>query len=723
MNDYQLSDLSTSDLSQFFPSDYDTFLADDFDANDYASSILQDSEDAATDVADIGMELSKLAFSIDIVNKQIQEHVIANYDTLVKQVTGIKELEDELNTVETNIMDLKNSLQSLSYKIKEPYKQLVTFATQLSNLQITCELLRKIHRFVVLKKRLEAQLSSKSNTGDRDIITAALTLSKLSNVMEETDFEGIDIVSCELDFIKQSRKHVEEEAATLLKEGIETQNQTKMAIGLQVFYNMKQMSAHIEAIVHRMLDSLLQNIKKVVDLQSIQNEARSASRGDNAASPSVGRKSVNEPVTGGGLNHKQLAAALWKRMELLMKTMSDECIKVYSLEKVLELKKDPMTHISFLEEISKTLDATSLVNYFWRILSQNFERELKNATRSSSFLQNIFVDDYPKLLKLLQEFFSRVALHNGTLLTDYSQTPEYVIMLRSFSTFQNSFLAKSLQRMQESVNSAFSTFGGLTRSPPDKSHMLNIIRIIGSELETSSFEPNLVQTVAKNSVKSITLFCNKCEKRIPTNQQSIYTANPSNSSVINFLNMHLEIVNSLYYMHQSIWKILEEYPDKIISIMKPGADNCHDLMMKIGNKLIELIKKDSTSIIMKIHQENFAKLSGTSDSSSNYIKELTKHVRYYHSTIIQNFSCGAQPKVWVKQISKHILITFISEATKLTSSLKDSGKLKLSEDMAELEFTISQFLSEYGSRIEEVGDEYKALRADLFNKIFDTSSQ
>lgn len=31
--------------------------------------------------------------------------------------------------------------------------------------------------------------------------------------------------------------------------------------------------------------------------------------------------------------------------------------------------------------------------------------------------------------------------------------------------------------------------------------------------------------------------------------------------------------------------------------------------------------------------------------------------------------------------------------------------------MPELEFIISQFTSEFGARIEEVGDEYRALRA------------
>lgn len=54
--------------------DYDTFLAEDFDANKYTSAITTETE-APVDETDISTELSKLTFSIEIVNKQIQEQV------------------------------------------------------------------------------------------------------------------------------------------------------------------------------------------------------------------------------------------------------------------------------------------------------------------------------------------------------------------------------------------------------------------------------------------------------------------------------------------------------------------------------------------------------------------------------------------------------------------------------------------------------------------------
>lgn len=57
-------------------------------------------------------------------------------------------------------------------------------------------------------------------------------------------------------------------------------------------------------------------------------------------------------------------------------------------------------------------------------------------------------------------------------------SPEYIIMLRSFSTFENGYLARSLTRMHETVNATFPSYGGLSRTPPGKSNVLTITRII-----------------------------------------------------------------------------------------------------------------------------------------------------------------------------------------------------------------------------------------------------
>ncbi|KAI9250271.1 Golgi transport complex subunit 5-domain-containing protein [Sporodiniella umbellata] len=667
--------------------DYDLFLAENFKPESYVDTVVQTAEHEK-DEEEISTAFSKLTFGIDMLNKQIQEQVNTNYETLLKQSTGMKDMEKVVDAIEFDVDQLHDSLQSIAIKIVDPYQNLSQYARQFENLQATCDLLRKLHRFIVLKHRLETQLLSTSSADH--ISTAALILYELETVIKECDFDGIDIVALALPEIGESRDRIEQEANNLLREGIESQNQSKMAAGLQVFYNIKEMGQKLQQIVEEMLDNLIQEIRQVVNVQSLQKAI-----GGNASK-----------------NTSQWTTLLWERMGALMKSMGDYCIKIYSLEKVLEIKKDPLTQVSFLEEVAKVLDASSLISHFWQVLSANFEKELKQAVRASTFVHTIFVGDYPKLLKFLHEFFSRLALSNGTPLSDYLQTPEYVIMLRSFHAFQTGFVTKSRQKMFDAVNTAFPAYGALTRSPPTRSNSINVVRVIGHELEIASIEPQLAQEVAKNATKALSSFCGKCENLLPSNEQPIYS-NGANSVVTNYLNINIETADVLYYIHQSMWKVLEEYSEKITDIVIGEVQNCHTLMQKIGTNLVNLIKKDSEQVLLKMHQESFSgqlrRSFEPNDEKSNYMKELANRVRYYHTQILQHFSCGEEPKIWVKAIGQHILQVFVFQAS-LIRPLSEAGKLKLAGDMAELEFTISQFVSEYSVKMEQLGAAYKALR-------------
>src|SRR3982074_449101 len=57
----------------------------------------------------------------------------------------------------------------------------------------------------------------------------------------------------------------------------------------------------------------------------------------------------------------------------------------------------------------------------------------------------------------------------------------------------------------------------------------------------------------------------------------------------------------------------------------------------------------------------------------------------------------------------------------LVRPLSEVGKLKLAADMAQLEFAVSQFVSEHGVTMHQIGDEYKALRAIRPLLFLDTS--
>lgn len=62
-------------------------------------------------------------------------------------------------------------------------------------------------------------------------------------------------------------------------------------------------------------------------------------------------------------------------MDVLIEDISQCCIKVYTLEKVLRRKKDSVTQVDFLTEAMKVSPITLLVIYFPLMISSAARRE------------------------------------------------------------------------------------------------------------------------------------------------------------------------------------------------------------------------------------------------------------------------------------------------------------------------------------------------------------
>lgn len=91
-------------------------------------------------------------------------------------------------------------------------------------------------------------------------------------------------------------------------------------------------------------------------------------------------------------NVAQWTAVLWNRLERLVEEVANCCIKVYTLEKVLRIKRDAVTNAEFLEEVMQVsfhMLRSSLQKLdekpsftFWTTLATAFEGQCKDAARS-----------------------------------------------------------------------------------------------------------------------------------------------------------------------------------------------------------------------------------------------------------------------------------------------------------------------------------------------------
>ncbi|CAJ0765845.1 17787_t:CDS:2, partial [Entrophospora sp. SA101] len=111
---------------------------------EYANSTINNSSTNGDGDGDIAIALAKLSFSIESLNKQIHDKVVANYEDLISLAFGIKDLENVLGTLKNGIQSLNTSLDSLKTRVYTPYSQMKNFIIQLERLQAASDLLRQV---------------------------------------------------------------------------------------------------------------------------------------------------------------------------------------------------------------------------------------------------------------------------------------------------------------------------------------------------------------------------------------------------------------------------------------------------------------------------------------------------------------------------------------------------------------------------------------------------
>ncbi|ORX99769.1 hypothetical protein K493DRAFT_348325 [Basidiobolus meristosporus CBS 931.73] len=677
----------------FLEENYAEYLTKEFDPNDHAQASVR------SDDGDLSNSLQRLSANIDGLKAYLDKHVAENTEELLERVYGITHLEKDLEGVKLNVSSMSESLVRLRNKVKVPYEQILGYTTQLERLQNASDVLRRVMRFLQLAQRLETQVQG----GDREFTQTALSLRELDKFLSDPDLEGIDVIDAEKADISRYRTQVVEAADRLLLDGLQTQNQADIASGLQIFYNLNEMEERVCEILNDINDSVLAEIQVAFDMNSLQKELR-ARRIKDLSNPGTAAWSM----------------ALWSKLETLMDRMGEACNKVYLLDRVLSLKRDPTTHVSFQEGLLQSLEG-SVVNFFWRNLAANFEAELNDAGNRSTILQQTLQIGYPKLLSLFHQFFSRIAVYTG-----YTLGPEAILMLNTISAYESSYLAKSSSRLLEMVNSTFPTSG--FRMMPRREEFTQAMKIIAGELDLVKFDRQLLAAVSKNIVKCLTSIKTKLETWISRDNSAyviIFSGGLTASQ-----NNNIEIVNNMYYFRQAFIKFVEDLPHDMHSTFDNSLDIIQKLYQGVIQGLLRQFLKELELVILKVHREDFGSSNAGDHMSSNasqYIGELAGKLRHIQREYLSKFSCGDEGKEWVIDLTRRVVIYFLRHAS-MAHPLSEMGKLKLTGDMTQLEFVINQILAIQGLGLSSLGEAYRALRAFRFLMFLDleeipTSSQ
>uniref|UniRef100_A0A8C2ZZY6 Conserved oligomeric Golgi complex subunit 5 n=1 Tax=Cyclopterus lumpus TaxID=8103 RepID=A0A8C2ZZY6_CYCLU len=626
------------------------------------------------------------------------------HEDLLSQATGIESLEGVLQMMQTRISALQAAVDRT--KIVDPYNKIVARITQLARLQMACDLLRRIIRILYLSKRLQGQLQG----GSREITKAAQSLNELDYLSQGVDLSGIEVIENDLLLISRARLEVENQAKRLLEQGMEIQNPTQVGTALQVFYNLGSLRATITSVVGGYRTTIYDNITSALDIKGLTQATNPRGAPGRAVLPTPG-------------NTAAFRAALWTNLEKLMDQICAACRQVQHLQKVLIRKRDPVTHVCFIDEIIKVGGTTALVLYHMA----------PESIYTSSFLKQALEGEYPKLLQLYNELWRRLQQYSASLqgaLTssggmdtslditatetdsqdlfthgkqDYN--PEKALKA-SLQPYEAAYLSKSLSRLFDPINLVF-PMGG--RNPPSNDELDSIIKTVSSELNVASVDPKLSLAVSKNAAKTVQLFCVKSEQLLCTQGEASQVIGPLTEGQ----RRNVTVVNSLYRLQQAIAKVGAE--SEILSFL---FHTFQVLMSSAVQPLLQSVSDSIEAIIITLHQEDFSgplSCPGKPDvPCSLYMKELQGFISRVRTDYFRHFQCVDFIYESTESLAQRAIELFIRH-TSLLRPLGEGGKMRLAADFAQMELAVAPLCR----RVSDLGKPYRMLRSFRLRTVYD----
>ncbi|XP_066489534.1 conserved oligomeric Golgi complex subunit 5 [Tiliqua scincoides] len=687
---------------------YSDFLREDFDIKVYTSQSIHQ--------AVIAEQLAKLAQGISQLDKELHLQVVARHEDLLAQATGIESLEGVLQMMQTRIGALQSTVDRIRAKIIDPYNKIVSRTAQLARLQAACDLLRRIIRILYLSKRLQGQLQG----GSREITKAAQSLSELDYLSQGIDLSGIEVIENDLLFIARARLEVENQAKRLLEQGIETQNPTQVGTALQVFYNLGTLKVTITCVVDGYCTSLEENINSALDIKILTQPSQTVVRGG------PGRAAMPTPG-----NTAAFRAALWTNMEKLMDQICAACVQVQHLQTVLSKKRDPVTHVCFIDELAKD-GQSDILSTFWTAVTRTLASHFQTATDSSMFLKQAFEGEYPKLLRLYNDLWKRIQQYSENIQRNFNTngSTEHFAELQqiddtqdifmqkkqdydpetalkdSLQPYEAAYLSKSLSRLFDPINLVFPPGG---RNPPSTEELEGIIKTIASELNVAAVDANLSLAVSKNVAKTIQLYGVKSEQLLSTQGDASQVIGPLTEGQ----RRNVTVVNSLYRLHQSVLKVVSSqsaFPEASEQTISTALKTIHDLMGNAVQPLMNSVGDSIEAIIITMHQEDF---SGSLPSSgkpdvpcSLYMKELQGFIARVMNDYFRHFECYDFVYESTEAIAQRAIELFIRNAS-LLRPLGEGGKMRLAADFAQMELAVAPLCR----RVSDLGKSYRLLRS------------
>ncbi|GAX78041.1 hypothetical protein CEUSTIGMA_g5483.t1 [Chlamydomonas eustigma] len=683
---------------------FSPFLSDGFNVADFTSRVLAGSHTTAQAQAE------QLRSGILSIQNAIGTEVTSRSTELLSNVRRLGIAENSLQDVSLSVGSLQSALQRIRGEIVGPYETVKTKTRQLRNLQGTIDTLRQLIHRMKLVQKLKAQLAAPAPSFD--LAKAAKLITDIRAVDAESDLSGIDVVSADTAFLQQSVSTVQQQAESMLQDGMETLSQAKVGSALQVFFNLEELHQAVATCVGKYVQELDKQLRQAVDSRQL----------------GVGAASVTNPVSSsrtttgaaGSTITTSWQEKLWSGVREALERLQSSAIAVWHLQRVIAKKKDPLTHVCFLDVLVKP-DEALLCARFWSEAVGVMTDAFASASKAGKGLavRDTLTNAYPRLAQLLEATFDRLSSETTMKGVLPAVGPGQLKQLMScVAPFEAAYRNAILSRTSDAVASAFP---GGSRSLPSPADVQKCIGVMHEELRVVGSSPHLAGLVATEMSAALQLLARKAEYMAATgpdlraiaDSRAGHMANPSQLRNISLCSQLQEVHRSLSsgllprlpssaatVLAEALTSIQSTAVEAVAPLFKATVEALEDRLIKLhaldlGDVTIGSSQVKSDTV--EVGSTGGAVPGVTVVNTSQYLQECVALIVSFRSEFLTKFVPIPSPAVsscvvsLMERMASRLLLFFVRHAS-LARPLGPHGKLQVAKDLAELQLAVGQNL-------------------------------
>jgi len=638
---------------------------------------------------------------------ELASQVTSRNKELLGNVRRMLDAENSLADVVLSVETLQSAVRRIRAEIAGPYEHIKARTCQLRNLHATVGMLRHLIHRIKLAQKLRQQMAAPAS--QLDLAKAAKLLTDIHAVDAEIDLTGVDAVDADAAFLAEASKTIHDQAEAALSEGMESMSQAKVGSALQVFFNLDQLPQAVDSLLSRYTHELERAARAALDARALS--AAAAAAGHSGAGGIMGSP-------GAGLGARSMGAGgwqdkLWGGLKEVADTLSTAAAGVWHLQRVVAKKKDPLSHVCFLDVLvpeGKTLLCTRFWDDAVRVLGDAFASVSRPSTKAG-FLRDALVASYPKLAHTFESMFERLATETTMKGVLPAVTPEQLQqLLGATAPLQNAYLGGCLARMSDAVTAAFP---GGARSLPSPADVQKLIGVLHEELKAGGICPQLAAMVAATAGKALALLAEKAEYMAATGPEVRVVPGPGSPATPPQVR-NIALCSSLQEVHRSLVSLLPRLPPAAAPALGAALEAVQATAIEVVAPIFKSAMEGVEERLVKMHDANYGAEGGEAGmvNTSTHISDVVALMGAFRSEVLARFVPPPSPQVasavsaLVERMAARSLIFFVRHAS-LVRPLGQAGKLQLAKDMAELQLGVGSSLWP----LEALGPPFRVVKA------------